>query len=83
VPHDSVKAVLKRVRELVAAHPNSTQDLRDRLLAFEAAVLFRLGESRRANELFDLFRSRNPRQAELLVKRRMLRGFPKASKTEA
>jgi hypothetical protein len=71
VSRDSARAVLARVQRDVA----NNQSLREQLLPTEAAVLYRLGDSTRANELFSQLRQRDPRRASLVAQRRMLRDY--------
>ena len=78
VPPDSAKAVLARARAAVAGS-TASQTTRDLLLAGEAAVLYRLGDSRGADELFAQFRKRDPERAGGLSEGRMLRDYVGAS----
>ena len=75
VPRDSARAVLARARTEVAANPGASQASSESLLPLEAAVLYRLGDSARADQLFNELRERDPRKASLLAQRRMLRDY--------
>jgi serine/threonine-protein kinase len=78
VPRDSVRRIVARTRRDMDTDPAS-RDLRVRLLPREAAVLFRLGDSLRAAELFTEFRGSDPLSAERLAQRRLLRAYVRRS----
>jgi serine/threonine-protein kinase len=72
---DSATALLARIRADVEASPLATQETRELLLAREAAVFYRLGDSKRANQLFGRFRERDPVRASRVAEQRMLRDY--------
>jgi hypothetical protein len=50
-------------------------ELRDELLAFEAAAHYRLGDRARADSLFAEYRGRDSLKARARAQRRMLRSY--------
>jgi hypothetical protein len=79
VPRDSVHAVLARVRGDALTAAEGYPPVREELLGLEAAVLYRLGDSSRADELVAQFQRRDPARANRWAGRRMLRDFVTAS----
>ena len=75
VSPDSARSVLSRIRADVDASAQATQEVRDLLLAREAAVYYRLGDSKRADQLFARFRERDSARASRLATQRMLRAY--------
>jgi tetratricopeptide (TPR) repeat protein len=72
---DSARAVLARARRDVAVDTATFGTLADGMLPFEAAVLYRLGDSTRAAELFARVRQTDSVAAGRLAGRRMLRDY--------
>jgi len=68
---DSARHVLARAKAAVATEGVHTA-LRDELLAFEAAALYRLGDRARADFLFAEYRVRDSLKARGLARRRIL-----------
>jgi serine/threonine-protein kinase len=79
VSPDSVRAVVARVYADVAASPAASDDLRQDLLALEAAVLYRLGDATRATARLAELRDRNARKAGIMTQRRMLRDYVRST----
>ena len=74
VPADSTRSVLARVRAEVDAS-NASPSLRDELLAYQAAVLYRLEDVVAADALVARLRERNPSRANVLAEHRLLRSY--------
>jgi serine/threonine-protein kinase len=71
---DSARRVLARARALAMQQPVNAE-LRDELLAFEAAAHYRLGDRARADSLFAEYRGRDSLKARARAQRRMLRSY--------
>ncbi|MFN0182082.1 MAG: serine/threonine-protein kinase [Gemmatimonadales bacterium] len=75
VPADSARAVLARAHRDVGGDPATFGALSDDFVPFEAAVLYRLGDSTRASALFARLQQIDSVTAERMAGRRMLRDF--------
>jgi serine/threonine-protein kinase len=80
VPADSVRTMLARARAAIAGSAQA-ESFRHELLALEAGVLYRLGDSSRADQLFADIVRRDPRDAAVRAKRRMLRDHVQSTTT--
>ena len=80
---DSARAVLARARAAFEASNDTRRTVRNDLLAREAAVRYRLADSATADSLMDQLRRADPRQADRLARRRMLRAFVRLDATPA
>jgi hypothetical protein len=72
--------MLARARAAIAGSAHA-ESFRHELLALEAGVLYRLGDSSRADRLFAEIVRRDPRDAAVRAKRRMLRDHVQSTTT--
>jgi tetratricopeptide (TPR) repeat protein len=72
---DSAVAVLEHTRHEVERTTAPDNPLRHKMLGWEAGVRFRLGDSTGANKLLAQLRDRDPTEASLQARRRILRSY--------